>query len=70
MQEDDQGYPETIKALLAAAGVLHTVPFSPDPVFSGGSAEVPVPKPLSYDWGDMGKHGDPFSILSGPEGPS
>ena len=59
VQGDDQGYPESIKALLAAAGVLDAVPFSPDAVFSGGSGEVPAPKPLSYDWGDTGERADP-----------
>ena len=59
MQGDDQGYPESIKALLAAAGVLDAVPFRPDPVFSGGSEEVPAPKPMSYDWGDTGGHAAP-----------
>ena len=70
IQGDDQGYPESIKALLAAAGVLDAVPFSPDPVFSGGSGEVPVPKPMSYDWGEAGERAGPISILTGPEGPS
>ena len=63
LQGDEQGYPESIKALLAAAGVLDAVPFSPEPVFSGGSGELPAPKPLSYEWGDTGERADPFSVL-------
>lgn len=54
MQEDEQEYPQPVKDILEAAGVLDVLPFSAEPVIPKDKG-LPLPRPLSYEWDNEGE---------------
>ena len=54
MQAGEPDYPQPVRDILEAAGVLDALPFDPEPVLAGGSGEA-LPRPLSYEWSNEGE---------------